>query len=73
MPDKSKVDDKPLPTKPDEKPGHESVDAPFDEIIGAILNANPQTIREHQEARRRKRKTRDGRLNDISKGNNKPP
>ena len=44
------------PPKPDEKPRHETVVAPFDDIIDVILGANPEAIGEHQEIRRRKRK-----------------
>ena len=58
MPDeKAKVGGKKEPPpKSDEKPGHETAVAPFDDIIDAILDADPEAMREHQETRRRKRK-----------------
>ena len=53
MPDeKAKVGGKKAPPKPDEKPGHETVAAPFDDIIDAILGADPKAVRKHQERRR---------------------
>ena len=59
MPDeKAKVGDKKAPPKPDEKPGHETVAAPFDDIIDAILGADPEAVREHQSARRRRQKAK---------------
>jgi len=59
MPDeKAKVGDKKAPPKPDEKPGHETVAAPFDDIIDAILGADPEAVREYQKTRRRKRQGR---------------
>jgi hypothetical protein len=48
-----KVADKALP-KPDKKPGPETVDAPFDDIIDAILGADAEAVREHRLRRRRK-------------------
>ncbi len=49
MPDeKAKMGGTKVPPKPDEKPGHETVAAPFDDIIDAILDANPEAVREHQ-------------------------
>jgi hypothetical protein len=42
--------------RPAEKPGHETAVAPFDDIIDAILDADPEAVREHQIQRRNKRK-----------------
>jgi hypothetical protein len=38
--------------RPAEKPGHETAMAPFDDIIDAILGANPEAVREHRDKRR---------------------
>lgn len=54
--DKSATDET-LP-KPDEKPGHETVDAAFDNIIDAVLGADPEAVRGHQNKRRQKRGTK---------------
>jgi hypothetical protein len=43
------------PPKPDEKPGPETVDAPFDEIMDAILGADPEAVREYKKRRSSKR------------------
>ena len=43
------------PQKPDAKPGHETVDVAFDDIIDAILGADPKTMSEDKKRRRRKR------------------
>jgi hypothetical protein len=56
VPRKDKAADDKSPRKLDEKPGHETVDAAFDDIIDAILNADPEAVREHQQQRRRRRK-----------------
>ena len=41
------------PERAKPKPGHETVAAPFDDIIDAILDADPKAVRQ-QRARRRK-------------------
>ena len=33
------------------KPGHETAVAPFDDIIDAILGADPEAVREHKKKR----------------------
>ncbi len=43
------------PQKPAGKPGPEAADVAFDDIIDAILSADPESISEHK-AKRRKRK-----------------
>jgi hypothetical protein len=40
MPDRAKADTKALPPESDGKPGHETVDVAFDDIIDAILGAD---------------------------------
>jgi len=55
MPDeKAKVGGKKAPPKPDEKPGHETVAAPFDDIIDAILGADPSVIQQTRERRKKR-------------------
>jgi hypothetical protein len=44
------------PERAAEKPGHETVVAPFGDIIDAILEANPEGLREHMEGRRARSK-----------------
>jgi hypothetical protein len=58
MPDKEKKAAKLKPPKPEE-PGYETVDAPFETIIDAILEADPQTVRQ-REGLRTKNKTKGG-------------
>jgi hypothetical protein len=53
--DKDKVAGK-TPPKPGEKPGHETVVAPFDDIIDAILGADPDAVREHRIKHRKGKK-----------------
>ena len=45
------------PERAKPKPGHETVAAPFDDIIDAILEADPDAVREHKR-KRRERKAR---------------
>jgi len=54
--EKKKTDRGQTAKRPAEKPGHETAVAPFDDIIDAILDANTEAVREHQEQRRRKKR-----------------
>jgi hypothetical protein len=56
MPKKSRRDDDKVSTsKPDEKRGHETVDVAFDDIIDAILETDPEAVREHRQRRQKPR------------------
>ena len=56
--EKAKVGGKKAPPAPGEKSGHETVAAPFDDIIDAILSADPDAVREHQQVRRKRKRDR---------------
>jgi hypothetical protein len=42
--------------RPEPAPGHEAVDVAFDDIIDAILEANTEAVKGHQQQRRRQRR-----------------
>jgi hypothetical protein len=52
---KTKVGGAKASPRSDKKPGYEAVDAPFDDIIDAILGANPEAIRDHRATRKPKK------------------
>jgi hypothetical protein len=45
-----------VPQKQDEKPGPKTIDVPFDDIIDAILSAKPESVRNHLEGKRARRR-----------------
>jgi hypothetical protein len=53
MPDKEKKATKPKPSKPEE-PGYETVDAPFEAIMDAILEADSTVVKEENKRRRKR-------------------
>ena len=53
MPDKDKPKGK---QQPDDKAPPDIAEVPFDEIIDAILGAEPEAINEHKEKRRQRKK-----------------
>ena len=59
MPPKPKPSDKEVARRVEKaRPGAKATEPTFDDIIDALLDADPEALREHQDTKRAKRKNR---------------